>query len=269
MATVVITGSTKGIGRGLANEFARLGHNVVISSRSEDDIINVSEQMNSSYEGSVIGQACDISKKRELEALWQLAKSEFGTVDYWINNAGFASSYNKVHKVPQDLVSSMISTNSLGTVFGSQVAVNGFRSQGQGSLYNMLGGSYDGKFLTPGMGIYSSTKASINILTKYLVEENKNTGVTIASISPGVLITENWLNEQKKLSHDEWEKARPMANIICDHVETVTPWIVSEILRNKKSGIRIAWMPFQKILLRFFKAKILRQSRDVLSRYGI
>ena len=153
MATVVITGSTKGIGRGLANEFARLGHNVVISSRSEDDIINVSEQMNSNYEGSVIGQACDISKKRELEALWQLAKSEFGTVDYWINNAGFASSYNKVHKVPQDLVSSMISTNSLGTVLGSQVAINGFRSQGRGSLYNMLGGSYDGKFLTPGMGI--------------------------------------------------------------------------------------------------------------------
>ncbi len=252
MATVVITGSTKGIGRGLANEFARLGHNVVISSRSEDDIINVSEQMNSNYEGSVIGQACDISKKRELEALWQLAKSEFGTVDYWINNAG-----------------SMISTNSLGTVLGSQVAVNGFRSQGQGSLYNMLGGSYDGKFLTPGMGIYSSTKASINILTKYLVEENKNTGVTIASISPGVLITENWLNEQKKLSQDEWEKARPMANIICDHVETVAPWIVSEILKNNKSGIRIAWMPFHKILLRFFKAKILRQSRDVLSRYGI
>ena len=118
------------------------------------------------------------------------------------------------------------------------------------------------------MGIYSSTKASINILTKYLVEENKNTGVTIASISPGVLITENWLNEQKKLSQDEWEKARPMANIICDHVETVAPWIVSEILKNNKSGIRIAWM-LSKDTLRFFKAKILRQSRDVLSRYGI
>ena len=39
MATVVITGSTKGVGRGLANEFARLGHNVVISSRSQDDIL--------------------------------------------------------------------------------------------------------------------------------------------------------------------------------------------------------------------------------------
>ena len=198
-----------------------------------------------------------------------LAKSEFGTVDYWINNAGYASGQNPVHKIPESLVQSMITTNSLGTVFGSQVAIKGFREQGNGTLYNMLGGSFDGKFLTPGMGVYSSTKASINILTKYLVEENKNTGIIIASISPGVLITENWLNEQKKLSQDEWEEQRPMANIICDHVETVAPWIVSEILQNEKSGIRIAWMPLQKILLRFFKAKVLRQKRDLFSRYGI
>ena len=43
--------------------------------------------------------------------------------------------------------------------------IKGFREQGNGTLYNMLGGSFDGKFLTPGMGVYSSTKASINILT--------------------------------------------------------------------------------------------------------
>jgi len=237
MASVVITGSTKGVGRGLANEFARLGHNVVISSRNEEDIVSATEVMNANSDGTIIGQVCDISNKRELEALWDLAKNEFGKVDYWINNAGYASGQNPVHKIPESLVQSMITTNSLGTVFGSQVAIRGFREQGSGSLYNMLGGSFDGKFLTPGMGVYSSTKASINILTKYLVEENKNTGITIASISPGVLITENWLNEQKRLSHDEWERDKPMANIICDHVETVTPWLVSEILKNDKSGI--------------------------------
>ena len=269
MATVVITGSTKGVGRGLANEFARLGHNVVISSRNQDDIINATEVMNAKSQGTIIGHVCDISNKRELEALWKLAKDEFGRVDYWINNAGYASGQNPVHKIPESLVESMITTNSLGTVFGSQVAIRGFREQGNGTLYNMLGGSFDGKFLTPGMGVYSSTKASINILTKYLIEENKNTGITIASISPGVLITENWLNEQKKLSQDEWEKQRPMANIICDHVETVAPWIVSEIIKNDKSGVRIAWMPLRKILLRFFKAKVLMQKRDLFSRYGI
>ena len=59
MASVVITGSTKGVGRGLANEFARLGHNVVISSRSEDDIVKATKEMNKKSEGTVIGQVCD------------------------------------------------------------------------------------------------------------------------------------------------------------------------------------------------------------------
>ena len=97
----------------------------------------------------------------------------------------------------------------------------------------MLGGSYDGKFLTQ-VWVYIALQKHINILTKYLVEENKNTGVIIASISPGVNYRK-LAHEQKKLSHDEWEKARPMANIICDHVETKRSLIVSEILRNKKS----------------------------------
>ena len=133
MATVVITGSTKGVGRGLANEFARLGHNVVISSRSQDDIINATEIMNANSKGTIIGQVCDISDKRELEALWKLAKDEFGKVDYWINNAGYASGQNPVHKIPESLVQTMITTNSLGTVFGSQVAIKGFREQGNGT----------------------------------------------------------------------------------------------------------------------------------------
>ena len=156
MTTVVITGSTKGVGRGLANEFARLGHNVVISSRNQEDIIKATELMNANSEGTIIGQVCDISDKRELEALWELAKNEFGKVDYWINNAGYASGQKPVHKIPDSLVKSMITTNSLGTVYGSQVAIKGFREQGSGSLYNMLGGSFDGKFLTPGMGVYLS-----------------------------------------------------------------------------------------------------------------
>ena len=69
MSNVVITGSTKGVGRGLANEFARLGHNVVISSRSGDDIIKATQEMNKKSEGTVIGQVCDISDKTQIEAL--------------------------------------------------------------------------------------------------------------------------------------------------------------------------------------------------------
>ena len=63
MANVVITGSTKGVGRGLADAFAQLGHNLVISSRRQADIATVTQEMNKKYEGQIIGQVCDISDK--------------------------------------------------------------------------------------------------------------------------------------------------------------------------------------------------------------
>lgn len=140
---------------------------------------------------------------------------------------------------------------------------------GSGRLYNMLGGSFDGKRLTKGMGVYSSTKASINILTKYLASENKNTNIIVGAISPGILITENWLNEQQRLTPEEWNKIRPMVNMICDHVETATPWITEQIIQNTTNGRRIAWLTTWKILKRVVDVKLLRKKRDLCSRYGI
>ncbi len=269
MANVVITGSTKGVGRGLANAFSRLGHNIVITSRRQADIAAVTQEMNKKSKGRIIGQVCDISDKKQVEALWELAKTEFGSVDYWINNAGYASGQNPVHKIPENLIHTMINTNSLGTLFGSQVAIAGFRKQGSGRLYNMLGGSFDGRRIVKGMGVYSSTKASINVLTKYLVAENKNTNIVVGTISPGILITENWLNEQKRLSPEAWKKIRPMINMIADQVETAAPWIVGQMIENKKSGKRIAWLTPWKIITRIVQTKLLGQKRDLFSRYGL
>jgi short-subunit dehydrogenase len=154
-------------------------------------------------------------------------------------------------------------------LFGSQVAITGFRKQGSGRLYNMLGGSFDGKRLTKGMGVYSSTKASINVLTKYLASENKNTNIIVGAISPGILITENWLNEQQRLTPEEWNRIKPMVNMICDHVETATPWITEQIIQNTTNGRRIAWLTIWKIIRRVVDVKLLRKKRDLCSRYGI
>jgi len=113
MSCIVITGSTKGVGRGLANEFAKLGHNVVITSRRQADIASVTEEMNNKSKGRIIGQVCDISDKNQLEALWDLAKTEFNTVDYWINNAGYASGQSKVHEVPESLILAQLKQASI------------------------------------------------------------------------------------------------------------------------------------------------------------
>jgi NAD(P)-dependent dehydrogenase (short-subunit alcohol dehydrogenase family) len=269
MANVVITGSTRGIGRGLAVEFLKRGHNVVVSSRKQADVDRAVSELAATGPAKVTGVICDVTRKSDVQALWDFAAADFGCINFWINNAGRATSRYAVHEMPEDLVHTLVDGNFKGSVFGSQVAIRGFRLQGFGALYNMLGGSFDGKRLTPNMGVYSATKSADWLLSKYLVLENKNPDILIGTISPGMLITENWFEEQKQIDPAEWQKIRPILNILCDYVETSTPWLVEQMLGNRQSGRRIAWMTTGKLLGRFLKARLPGPKRDLFARFGL
>jgi NAD(P)-dependent dehydrogenase (short-subunit alcohol dehydrogenase family) len=269
MANVVVTGSTKGIGRGLATEFLQRGHNVVVTSRSQADAERVAAELSALGPARATGIRCDVSQLAEVQALWEHAAANLGKVDIWINNAGYATARFTVHETPENIVHTLVDSNLKGTVFGCQVAVRGFRQQGGGALYNTLGGSYDGKRLTPNMGVYSATKAAIWLLTKYLLAENKDQDILFGMISPGMLISDNWFAEQQEVSAEEWQKLKPLLNVLCDHVDVATPWIVDEILGNTQNGRRIAWLTTGKIMRRFFAAKVLGRKRDLFSRYGM
>lgn len=247
----------------------RRGLNAVICSRSAEDVERAATEIAAGGPGDCSGVSCDITDKGQLQALWDHGAERYGSIDIWINNAGMATSRHQVHELPEALTRSLITGNMLGTTFGSQVAVSGFRKQGKGALYNVLGGSFDGKRLVPNMGVYSSTKAGIHLLTKYLVDENKDSELVIGSISPGMLITENWFAEQKELSDEEWQKIRPMLNVLCDPVGEVAPWLLEQVLNNTQSGKRIAWLTGGKISQRFFAAKVLGRKRDLFSQYGL
>jgi len=269
MANVVITGSTKGVGRGLANEFAKRGHNVVVCSRKQADVELAAQEITALGGGRASGAVCDITRKDQLAALWDHAVAAFGSVDIWINNAGRAIGRRLAHELPEDEIDIMVEGNLKGTILASQVAIDGFRKQGSGALYNVLGGSYDAKRLTPGMSVYSSTKAGIYLFTEYLKAENKDQNILVGTISPGMLISDNWFTEQKQLGEQEWDDIKPTLNVLCDHVETATPWLVEQVLDNDKHGKHIAWLTGGKIARRFFEAKVLGRKRDLFSRYGL
>jgi NADP-dependent 3-hydroxy acid dehydrogenase YdfG len=268
MVNVVVTGSTKGIGLGYAREFVKRSHNAFVLGRHQADVDRVTEELNALGPGRANGCVCDVTNKEQVQAVWDQAKEAFGTVDIWINNAGRATGRYKVHELPGNDLLTMVQGNFVGTTYGSQVALNGMRQQGHGAIYNTLGGAFDGKRLVPNMGFYSATKAGINLLTKYMVDENKDQNIIIGRISPGMLITDNWLEEQKLESEQQWQSLRPMLNILCDDVETATPWLVDQILANKKSGKRIAWITTGRIMKRFIAARFGKK-RDILSKYGI
>ncbi len=269
MANVIVTGSSKGVGRGMAEEFIRRGHNVVISARGQASIDATVAALDALGGGTAIGIPCDVAQKDQVQALWDRGVAEFGSVDFWINNAGTATAQFLAHEMPESTVHTLVDSNIKGTIFGSQVAINGFRAQGSGALYNMLGGSFDGKRLTPKMSVYSATKASVYLLTRYLIEENKDTGLMVGMISPGVLLTDNWFEEQRRMSSEQWQKMKPILNILCDHVETASPWLTEQVLQNKEYGRRIVWLTNAEIMKRFAAAKLLGRKRDLFSRYGL
>ena len=67
----------------------------------------------------------------------------------------------------------------------------------------------------------------------------------------------------------EWPKIRPLLNVLCDYVETATPWLVEQVLANREPGKRIAWLTNGKITKRFFDAYVLRRKRDLFARFGL
>jgi NAD(P)-dependent dehydrogenase (short-subunit alcohol dehydrogenase family) len=260
MKSIVITGSTRGIGFGLAESFLARNCAVMISGRSRESVDNALEELRSKCpENRVFGQPCDVRDPEQLQALWNEAIARFGKINIWINNAGLSGPQMEIWKLAPGQVKEVVDTNILGVVFGSQIAVRGMLSQGFGSLYNMEGMGSDGRMLE-GLISYGMTKSGVNYFTKGLAQETKGRSIIVGSLSPGMVIT-SFLTEHYKDKPEEFEKAKRIFNIIANRVEDVAPWLADKILENEKSGKRILYMSRWSYLFRFLSAPFSK--RDI------
>jgi len=271
MSAVVITGSTKGIGFGYAREFLKRGHNVCITGRHATEVAKAVETLNKEAPpgARAIGLACEVSDVAQMQALWNTTATAFSKVDIWVNNAGFARTGVSLLQHTADEIKSMVESNVIGTINGSQVAVRGMQAQGHGHLFNTLGGGSDGR-VYPGMIGYSTTKRAIRYFTEALVKELGKGPVRAGMVSPGVNISEGMLREMKALPEAQRKKAMWAINVMGDYVETTTPWLVDQMLAAVGAGTqgkKIAWMSGGKIMGRFLMAGF--KKRDLFARYDL
>lgn len=258
MANVVITGSTRGIGLGLAKEFRRLGHNVVVSSRGAAAVDAAVAQVSAAPgSGKVVGQPCDVSQRDQVQALWDAAIAALGSVDIWINNAGLAGPKLDLTDLNYADIEPVIATNIWGMIWGTQVPLIGMTAQGAGKIFNFEGFGSDG-MTAPGLTIYGATKAALTYFTRSINKEIKSSPVLLGTISPGIVVTD-LLEETRDRDPAAWEKTKKLYNILGDRVETVVPFLAARVLKAGKPGAAIKWLTTPKAAWRFISAGITKR----------
>lgn len=249
MKHIVITGGSRGIGFGLAKEFLKRGNRVTISGRKSESLELAVEKLSEvTGNGEIKGFQCNVTSIQESEILWQEAVT-IAPVDIWINNAGINHDTHKFNELDLEKVLEVINTNISGTAIASHIVINKMIEQGHGTIYNMEGFGSDGRKID-GMSVYGLSKRAIRYFSRSLALEYRNSTIQIGSISPGMVLTDMIL-EPIRLRPEESREAIKIFNILSDTVETVTPWLVDKILKNKKQGTHIAWLTGRKITSRF------------------
>jgi len=262
MMNVVITGSTRGIGLGMAREFLRRGHDVFISSRGADAVARVVAMLRAEFpQRQVAGQRCDVADFGQVEALWAAAAGAMERVDIWINNAGRDGVKVPFFAIPPEDYVQTVNTNLIGLMNCNRVVIPGMYRQGGGRIFNMEGFGSDGR-VRPTIGPYGATKCALRYFTKVLVRDLEGTPVRMCYLSPGMVTTEMLVPPPEKRGK-AWERNKRILNILADSVETVTPWLVEEVLKCDRNGGAVRWLTGRKVMWRFFSS--LFYQRDVLS----
>lgn len=261
--TVVITGGTRGIGRGLAVEFLKRGHRVAVCGRSDESAAAAAAVL--AEHGEALGKGCDVSDCASVQALWDAAAERFGGVDIWINNAGVSNRRANVNELRPEEMAEVVNTNLTGSFNGCRVAIEGMRKQENGGAVYVFEGFGSNGMTMPGLTPYGSTKRAITYLARSLAKEVRGSKVIVGALSPGIVIT-----DMSMLAGGgggaRAAQARKIYNILGDRVERVTPWLVEKVLANRRNGASIQWLTRLRAAGRFLCPAYHR--RDIVSDYA-
>lgn len=188
----IVTGATKGIGRGIAEGLAQHGSRLVIVSRHGEDCRNVAEQLGREYGVATIGVAADITKQEDIDRIAAKTIEQFGCIDVLVNNAGTAVTKN-AEDMTRDDWDKVLDLNLKAVFFCAQTIGRQMIAQQQGKIINIASSIafYVDKRVLP----YAVSKAAVIQMTKALGLEWARHNVQVNALCPGYIITE--INEQE------------------------------------------------------------------------
>ena len=181
--TALVTGSTSGIGLGIAKALARQGANIVLNGFGDAEGPQAEIRalgVDVAYHGA------DMSKASEIEAMMAFAAERFGQVDILVNNAGIQH-VSRIENFPTERWDAIISINLTSAFHTTRLALPAMRAANWGRIINVA--SVHGLVASAEKSAYVAAKHGIVGLTKVTALENATTGVTCNAICPGWVLT--------------------------------------------------------------------------------
>lgn len=197
----IVTGSSNGIGKEIAIEFANNGAIVIVNGRDNIAVENTVNEINNNG-GKAFGYVADVTKKDKVIELINSVVKNFGKVDILVNNAGGSFGAITIEELTEDEWDGVIELNLKSVFLCSQAVIGIMKKQGYGRIVNIS--SQAGRAVSILAGPhYASAKAGVISFTKHIAKEVSSYGITVNTVAPGIIYSGSRLATRWDLLDEE------------------------------------------------------------------
>ena len=218
MKTILVTGSSSGIGKSTAIKFVKAGWNVISWSRRFKKMEAWKNNLPLTHQKRIFLQCVDVMSANQVTKAIQLIPENFKVIDLLVNNAGLALGKSPIHEGLIKDWEQMIDTNLKGLLYVTKVISQEMVNRKSGQIINI--GSIAGKETYPDGNVYNATKFAVDALTRAMRQDLSQHQIRVSQISPGMVETEFSevrFHGNKKKAQQVYKNMSPLkANDIAD-----------------------------------------------------
>ncbi|MDU4026384.1 MAG: 3-oxoacyl-ACP reductase FabG [Anaerococcus sp.] len=235
MKTVLITGSSRGIGAAIARRLNDEYKIIINYNKSKDKAFTLMEELRETNP-NVIAIKANVSDESEVENMFSIAEKNFGHVDILINNAGI-SHFSLIQDIDFGTWKDVINTNLNSVFLNSKRAIPNMISKQYGVIINMS--SIWGEIGASMETLYSASKGAINTFTKAMAKELAPSGIRVNAIAPGIVDTDMMRNDfseselldlKKEVDTNRFAKPEEIAGLVSYLVSDEASYITGDII---------------------------------------
>ncbi len=183
-----ISGASSGIGKAIAEAFAKNGAKLILLSRRMNRLVELSEDLKQRFGTKLYLIQADVRQFEELKEAFNRIPSEFQDIDILVNNAGLALGLDKIYNGNIEDWEQMIDTNIKGVLYLTKLVSPILLKKNAGHIVNI--GSLAGREVYPNGNVYCATKFALKALSKAMIMDFNGTGVRVSNVDPGLVETE-------------------------------------------------------------------------------